>query len=333
MTTARETVRVAFDRLPAGMRDTIRGRFATVRGLDQLKRNQAMLAVRLAALEHGTASGGAADRPVVADDRFAGLTSRICTQAQFDEPWFTARCAALGEEVRWRRKLWEHAYIAHALDTLGTVGDGQRGLGFGVGREAMVAYLAGKGCTIVATDLDAGEREARAWTETDQHAAGELAALARGDLCPAGEFAARVTWLPVDMRAIPAELTGFDFCWSACSLEHLGTLDAGLAFIERSLATLRPGGIAVHTTEFNLSSDDRTPMEGPTVLFRRRDMVDLAARLEAAGHEVAAFDLDPGSGVLDEFVDLPPFLDEPLLRLAFREFTTTSIALVIRAGR
>ena len=134
------------------------------------------------------------------------------------------------------------------------------------------------------------------------------------------------------MRAIPTELTGFDFCWSACSLEHLGTLEAGLAFVERSLATLRPGGIAVHTTEFNLSSDDRTPMEGPTVLFRRRDMLDLAARLEAAGHQVAAFDLDPGTGVLDEYVDLPPFLDEPLLRLAFREFTTTSIALIIRAA-
>ena len=214
MTTARETVRVAFDRLPAGMRDTIRGRFAAMRGLGQLKRNQAMLAVRLAELEHGTANGNGAESPAVTDDRFAGLTSRVCTQAQFDAPWFAPRCAALGEEVRWWRKLWEHAYITHALDTLGVVGEGRRGLGFGVGRESMVAYLAGQGCTIVATDLDAGEREARAWTETDQHAAGELAALARPDLCPAEDFATRVSWRAVDMRAISPELTGFDFCLS-----------------------------------------------------------------------------------------------------------------------
>jgi len=88
----------------------------------------------------------------------------------------------------------------------------------------------------------------------------------------------------------------------------------------------------VHTTELNVDSDDATATEGPTVLYRRRDLLELSRRLEAAGHQVARFDFDRGTGVLDEFVDLPPFADEPLLRLSFRQFTTTSIALVIRAG-
>lgn len=333
MTNPRETIRAVFDRLPGGMRDTVRSGFSSVRGINQMKRNQSLLALRLAELEHRAGPNGHRPPPPVVDPRFAGgITSRVCTQAQFDEPWFAERCAALGEEVRWRRKLWEHAYIAHALDALGASSPGHRGLGFGVGREAMVAYLAGRGCSIVATDLDPTDKDARAWTETDQHAVGELAALARPDLCAPSDFAERVSWRAVDMRSIDPDLTGFDFCWSACCLEHLGTLDAGLQFAERSLDTLRPGGIAVHTTEFNLSSNDATPSEGPTVLYRKRDLEAMAARLEAAGHEVAAFDLEPGTGVLDEFVDVPPFLDEPLLRLAFREFTTTSIALIIRKG-
>ena len=35
----------------------------------------------------------------------------------------------------------------------------------------------------------------------------------------------------VDMRAIPTDLRGFDFAWSSCALEHLGSLGAGMAFV------------------------------------------------------------------------------------------------------
>jgi len=31
---------------------------------------------------------------------------------------------------------------------------------------------------------------------------------------------------------LPADLTGFDFCWSICALEHLGTIAQGLDFIK-----------------------------------------------------------------------------------------------------
>jgi SAM-dependent methyltransferase len=133
------------------------------------------------------------------------------------------------------------------------------------------------------------------------------------------------------MRSIPDELRDFDFCWSACSLEHLGSLDEGLRFIERSLATLAPGGIAVHTTEYNLTSNDATPDHGHTVLYRRRDLEQMVERLEAAGHEVAALDLDRGAGVFDEYVDLPPYGNDPHLAVWYKNYTTTSIALVVRA--
>ena len=323
--------RMVFDRLPANARSLIQDNRSIFRGLVQVKRNQAMLAQRLAELELA-GMGARAAAPDVPEPRFpAGVRSRICTQAQLQEPWYAEWCTDLGEPPRAHRKLWEHAYIAHTLDVLGHLREGRRGLGFGVGREPLVALFAGRGCDIVATDLPSGAAEARAWVNTDQHAGG-LEGLLRPDLCEPAQFRERVTWRPVDMRNLGRGLSDFDFCWSACSLEHLGSLDAGTAFIEESVATLRPGGVAVHTTEYNVSSEETTLASGPTVLYRRRDLEALAARLEAAGHEVAALDLDPGRGVLDEYVDVPPYVDEPHLRVAYGEFTTTSVAVIIRAG-
>lgn len=329
-TGATSAVRGLLDWLPAPARGRIRSNRDAFRGLVQLKRNQAMLAARIARLEESGQQSGRASEDLPDPHFPPGVRSRVCTQAQLAEPWFRAWCEALGESPRAHRKLWEHAYLAHVLDTLGMLHPGTRGLGFGVGREALVALFAGQGCAIVATDLPPAAEEARAWRNTNQYADG-LEGLVREALCERERFQELVSWRAVDMRAIPHDLTGFDFCWSACSLEHLGSLDAGLDFVERSVAAVVPGGVAVHTTEFNLTSDDVTVDAGPTVLYRRRDLLDLAARLEAAGHQVAAFDLDPGEGVLDEYVDVPPYFEEPHLRVWYGPFTTTSVALVIRA--
>ncbi len=323
-------IRNLFERLPDDARQAIQRNWAMVRGLDQLKRNQAMLALRVAGLEADGPASPLSER-VVVDDRFPqGLTSRICNEAQLREPWFAPWCAALGELPRANRKLWEHAYLAHALDMLGQLQPGHRGLGFGVGREPLVALFAGRGCEIVATDLAPQAEEARGWSNTDQHAGG-LDGLLRADLCDTSRFRELASWRAADMRSLPSDLTQFDFCWSACSLEHLGTLEAGLHFVEQSIRSLRPGGVAVHTTEYNLTSNSETVSAGRTVLYRRRDLENLVERLEGAGHQVAALDLAPGQGVLDQYVDLPPYVEEPRLRLWFGKFTTTSIALIIRA--
>jgi len=289
-----------------------------------------MLAQRIARLERSSGEHVNATGP--RDPRFPpGVLSRLCTDAQIHEPWFEEWCAALGEKSRSNRKVWEHAYLAHALDSLVQLREGQRGLGFGVGREPLVALFAGRGCQILATDLPPDTEDARGWYNTAQYAGG-LEGLAYPALCDPDSFRELVTWQPVDMRSVPSGLTGFDFCWSACSFEHLGSLDAGLEFVERSVATLRPGGVAVHTTEYNIGSDAATLERGPTVLYRRRDLEGLAVRLEAAGHEMAALELQPGPGVLDEYVDLPPYVDAPHLRLLYHRFVTTSVALVIRRG-
>ncbi len=258
------------------------------------------------------------------------LRSRLCTQAQMGEPWYAQCCDACGEPPRLNRKLWEFAYIAHVLDSLGLLEAGRHGLGFGVGREPLVPAFANRGATIVATDLAATAREALGWARSGQHA-DSVEAMQRSELCDPDRFRRLVSFRPVDMRAIPGDLRGFDFCWSSCAFEHLGSLENGLNFVERSLDTLAPGGVAVHTTEYNCDSNEATIENGPTVVYRERDIRALVQRLESAGHQVAVLDLDQGDGLLDRYVDTPPYVEEPCLRRWYLSCTITSLALVIRA--
>ena len=93
-----------------------------------------------------------------------------------------------------------------------------------------------------------------------------------------------MTFRPVDMNHVPDDLGDFDFTWSSCALEHLGDLDSGIAFFLRQIDCLRPGGVGVHTTEYNVSSNAATVSKGHTVLYRRRDIEELAREVARRGH-------------------------------------------------
>jgi hypothetical protein len=203
---------------------------------------------------------------------------------------------------------------------------GRRGLGFGVGREPLVALFAGLGCEVVATDLPTDEAAADGWTATNQHAGG-LDGLNEHGLCPMDRFRERVTYRDVNMTQIPGDLHGFDFTWSSCALEHLGNLAAGATFVVEQMRCLRPGGVGVHTTELNVTSDELTVAEGGTVLFRRRDLMELTRRLRRNGYHID-LDLTEGSTAEDRHVDVAPF-SEVHLRTTLGEFVTTSVALII----
>jgi hypothetical protein len=53
--------------------------------------------------------------------------------------------------------------------------------------------------------------------------------------------------------------------------------------------TLRIGGTAAHKTEFNLSSNTDTVIEGDTVIYRKRDIEELVKTPEDRGHHVQPF--------------------------------------------
>lgn len=269
-----------------------------------------------------------ADAPV---GEFVFEQACLCRAQHFRQPWFSFWCHALQEPLRYHRKLWEFVFICQALYERGVIAKGKRGLGFGVGSEPLSAYFASHGVKVVATDMAAEEAEAAGWTQTAQHAAGKET-LARPSICDPKVFDKNVSFRTVDMNHVPDDLTGFDFCWSACALEHLGSIEHGLDFIERSLATLKPGGLAVHTTEFNVSSDWETLETGSTVLFRRRDIDDFATRMRAKGHIVTPIDYHPGFGDVDRYIDVAPYREEPHLKMALEGFATTSIGLIVQRG-
>lgn len=257
--------------------------------------------------------------------------SQLCTAAQFAEPEFERTIAALQMYPSHHRKLWEHAYIIAVLRSAVLIEAGQRGIVFGCGRERIPAYLAAHGVAVLATDAPDDAAPDQGWTNTAQFAA-NAADLFFPGVVERETFDRLVSFRPVDMNAIPDDLAGqFDFCWSTCSLEHLGSLRHGLDFIENSLSVLRPGGVAVHTTEFNLGSNDDT-LESPGLsVYRRRDIEELAAHLTARGHSVMPLTFHPGDTELDEVIDLPPYAT-PHLKLDIQGLPCTSIGITIRRG-
>lgn len=258
------------------------------------------------------------------------LRSEACSESHFFLDHFRYWCFEIQEAPRFHRKLWEFVYILQALWERNAMRTGMKGVGFGVGKEPLVSYLASKGCRILATDLQIEEASRLGWTDTNQKARNYLELNERG-LCDAEQFSDLVQYRDVDMNQIPEDIEGYDFCWSACCLEHLGSIRHGTEFIMRSLDTLSPGGWAVHTTEFNLSSNSSTLDFQPTVIFRKRDIDDIIARLTEAGHYVEPLLIHSGC-LVDRYVDVPPYRQEPHLRLRLGRYTSTSIGLIVRRG-
>jgi hypothetical protein len=265
------------------------------------------------------------------------LTSQLCTHASLTSPELRVWSDRLrpmwdpaGDDPRpvmLHRKMWEWLFICQALSERDMLRPGRRGLGFGVGREPLVPLFAALGCEVVATDLEPDRAQAAGWTATGDEYSGGLEGLHDERLCPRDEFVRRVRYRHVDMNDVPDDLQGFDFTWSSCAFEHLGDLRAGTDFVVEQMRCVAPGGVAVHTTELNVSSGDRTVAAGPTVLYRRRDIEELAARLRGLGYRIDV-DLTEGIAPADGHVDVPPFSDTHL-RTTLGEFVTTSVGLVI----
>ncbi len=180
---------------------------------------------------------------------------------------------------------------------------------------------------MLASDADPMMAQAE-WVETGQHASVK-ADLNEQWICPPDLFDRLVDFRIEDMNAISPDLEGFDFAWSLCSFEHLGSIEKGLAFVRNSLACIKPGGLLVHTTELNISSDDATLDHGPIVLFRRKDFQSLAEELRADGHSID-LNFDLGDMDLDRYVDEEPYTARRHLRLRLGGYVTTSFGLVIR---
>ena len=278
---------------------------------------------------------------------FVNPVSQVCTESQIRSIAYKFWSDEIKEPSPvFHRKQWEWCYILQALAETGCLAPDRRGIAFGVGREPVVAACAKHGCRVLATDQSYEQAKAQGWVSTNEYA-GTLTELNARAICDPKLFQDSVSFQVSDMNQLDPSWADFDFTWSSCSLEHLGSLEKGLAFIRNSLVCLRPGGVAVHTTEYNISSDDETVDEGDYVLYRKKDILELARGLSECGHTVI-LNLDLGEGALDKHVDVPPFSSEPVpftatgavggsarphLKLKVEGFTTTSLGLIIeKAG-
>jgi hypothetical protein len=278
------------------------------------------------------------------------LRSQLCSAESLRSPALRAWAQRLRpvwdaqgideRDVMLHRKMWEWLFILEALHERGMLAAGRRGLGFGVGQEPLVAALASSGCDVVATDQPHELAVSSGWTDSAAEWAGGLEQLPTFGLVSSEELRQRVTYRDVDMNRLPDDLRGFDFTWSSCALEHLGTLAAGADFVVAQMDCLRPGGVAVHTTEFLVASatdtggasgvPTPTVETGGTVFYRRSDVADLVRRLERAGHAID-MDYTLGTAPEDVHVDVPPYSDVHL-RTQLGEYVTTSVALIVTKG-
>ena len=267
--------------------------------------------------------------------------SKLCTQADMESEWLLHWCSELCIYPSYHRKNWEFCYIAHSLYSEGQLSRGKRAIGFGCGDEPLPSLFAKYDVEVVATDQCLEEMLSAGWGNSESKH-GLLDNILHPNICPSPERLKLISTTNLDMNNISEEFNGqFDFCWSSCALEHLGSIEKGLSFIDNSLRVLKPGGVAVHTTEFNMDDSGDTIDNWPTVLFQRKHMLELGRRLQLGGHFLAPLDFDCGQSVLDCYVDVPPYQNHlfaqlngtPHLRLSIDGFVCSSFGIVIRKNK
>lgn len=270
---------------------------------------------------------------------FGSVVSQAVSAAQFFDPEFERLRRFLYPRaviLPWgaspgpmlHRKVWEFVYVLRAAEQYGVAAEGRHAVGFGVGREPIPAALAAHGVSVLATDLDASERAAGQWADSAQHLS-SLEALSAPEIVSDEILERQVSIRYVDMNAIPDDLGSFDLVWSCCALEHLGTARAGLEFVARTLELLRPGGIAVHTTELELTARAKTAEYGNIVVYRPSDLDAFAQEVRGRGFSIETNWYVAMETPADRWIAHHPYDDPAHLKLIIGDSVSTSVGLLI----
>lgn len=170
-------------------------------------------------------------------------------------------------EGREYRKHWEIAMSARALREAGSIRPDAEVLGVAAGREATIYWLSRHVRRVFATDLYLTDD---AWSELDSDAA----MLTDPGRHWAGEWnPRRVVVQHMDALDLRYEDGSFDAVFSSGSIEHFGGHEEVHRAAREMHRVLRPGGVAVVSTEFRL--------EGPSpglpgiMMLDRGDLTEL----------------------------------------------------------
>jgi 2-polyprenyl-3-methyl-5-hydroxy-6-metoxy-1,4-benzoquinol methylase len=252
------------------------------------------------------------------------VTCQTCTTDQFNENHYTRFLNEIRQEHKYHRKQWEFIYILRSLEQLGLLAEGVTGLGFGCGKEPLASVMAKYKLKVTVTDIPPFEL-------SDSHWGSQSALdLFYAGICEEQQYLKYVNFRQVDMNNIPDNLGQHDFIWSCCALEHLGSLQAGIDFIINSTKCLKPGGVAIHTTEINVSNDIDT-LETPSLsLFRRKDLIDLQNTLFDINCTVMPMNFYQGNQPNDHHIDLPPYEQNIHLKLLISGYVITSFGIILK---
>lgn len=258
--------------------------------------------------------------------------SQLCTSNQLASLKYFYWMKQMNKMPRIHRKEWEWAYISEVLVRENKLINGSFGLGFGCGLEPLPVLFVKYGSSVTVTDMSEIVAKDHGWLDTSQFAK-NLASIYQenSDLgISLDEFMFKASYREVDMNKLPHNLGMYDYLWSSCALEHLGSLKHGLDFVINSCAFLKPGGVAVHTTEFNLTSNEETIESEHLSIYRKCDLESLKNMLIDIGVDMDYLNLENGSAYPDLYVDLPPYKQDTHLRLAVGKFAVTSVGLILR---
>jgi hypothetical protein len=253
----------------------------------------------------------------------------------FDTGWYKRWAKELkqdsdhldGHQLR-ANKFWQNACICQAIYERTGLKPGNKGIGFGVGQERLPAVFAKNGIKVAATDQDYTTDKAKYWSERELATGSQ--SLNKHHISEPDIFIRQIEYIPVDMTKIPERLFGqYDFVWSNCALGHLGSIQAGLGFIEKSLKCLVPGGVAVHTTELNILSDNQTVESGVTVIFRLKDIYELFVKLTEKGYNCSPLRFDLGRTEEDFRISMQPKFGNDFSKIQVGGHIITQAVLII----
>tara|TARA_E500000331_G_C17179964_1_gene680100 strand:+ start:126 stop:1124 length:999 start_codon:yes stop_codon:yes gene_type:complete len=256
--------------------------------------------------------------------------SDLCRFEDMHSPEYRYICNNIFKlPVCYQRKQWEWLYIYFRLLENKVLENNKKGLGFGVGTEPLAAIFANLGCKILATDAPLENNSE--WIKTGQHSS-EIKSLQNENIISNKEFNNLCSFKVLDMNVHEDIPYGYDFQWSSCVIEHLGSLEMIKRFLIESSKKLNKGGIAVHTTELNLTSNENTYNHPQCYVFRRKDLDQLSLELKDNGLNMKSIIYNVGNHPYNYSVDIPDikgFGNDLHLRSLIGGYVCTSVGIVI----
>ncbi len=170
------------------------------------------------------------------------------------------------KNVPFHRKAWEFGHGVYGLRKLNRLPPNAVALGVGSGHETILYFLANRIQKVVATDLYEGNF---AGAEASPHM------LHHPDMFAPFHFRkSHLQVLAMDARKLDFPSGSFDFVFSFSSIEHFGSRLDAIAALREMFRVLKPGGVAVVTTELILNRLGRA--KG---FFRRAEVEQVFQRM------------------------------------------------------